>query len=96
MVLMHQLKDFSGINGVLRPGIVHRIDKDTSGLLMVAKNDIAHVSLVINLVKKTVTRKYTALYMGIFHMTMARLMHQSDVIKEKVKVWRSWIKENMR
>ena len=39
------LQDLSGINGVLRPGIVHRIDKDTSGLLMVAKNDKAHVSL---------------------------------------------------
>src|SRR5699024_11565025 len=44
--LMYQCKDLSGINGVLRPGIVHRTDKDTSGLLMVAKNDQAHVSLV--------------------------------------------------
>jgi 23S rRNA pseudouridine1911/1915/1917 synthase len=40
--LMAHCKDLSGINGVLRPGIVHRIDKDTSGLLMVAKNDMAH------------------------------------------------------
>lgn len=62
--LMYQIKDLSGINGVMRPGIVHRIDKDTSGLLMVAKNDIAHVSLVDQLVKKTVTRKYTALVHG--------------------------------
>lgn len=62
--LMHQIKDLSGINGVLRPGIVHRIDKDTTGLLMVAKNDVAHVSLVDQLVKKTVTRKYTALVHG--------------------------------
>ena len=62
--LMHQIKDLSGINGILRPGIVHRIDKDTSGLLMVAKNDVAHVSLVDQLVKKTVTRKYTALVHG--------------------------------
>ncbi|MEK4228664.1 RluA family pseudouridine synthase [Solibacillus sp. FSL H8-0538] len=62
--LMHHCKDLSGINGVMRPGIVHRIDKDTSGLLMVAKNDIAHVSLVDQLVKKTVTRKYTALVHG--------------------------------
>ena len=44
------LQGLSGINGVLRPGIVHRIDKDTSGLLMVAKNDQAHVSLVDQLV----------------------------------------------
>ncbi|WP_019416014.1 RluA family pseudouridine synthase [Paenisporosarcina sp. TG20] len=62
--LMYQVKDLSGINGVLRPGIVHRIDKDTSGLLMVAKNDKAHVSLVDQLVHKTVTRKYTALVHG--------------------------------
>ncbi|MDG0819900.1 RluA family pseudouridine synthase [Staphylococcus equorum] len=62
--LMHQMKNLSGINGEVRPGIVHRIDKDTSGLLMVAKNDIAHRSLVNQLVKKTVTRKYVALVHG--------------------------------
>ncbi|WP_042471745.1 RluA family pseudouridine synthase [Bacillus ndiopicus] len=62
--LMHHCKDLSGINGVLRPGIVHRIDKDTSGLLMVAKNDVAHESLVNQLVEKSVTRKYTALVHG--------------------------------
>lgn len=62
--LMYHCKDLSGINGVLRPGIVHRIDKDTSGLLMVAKNDNAHHSLVEQLVNKTVTRKYTALVHG--------------------------------
>ena len=45
--LLAHCKDLSGINGVLRPGIVHRIDKDTSGLLMVAKNDLAHESLRI-------------------------------------------------
>lgn len=50
--LMAQAKNLSGINGVLRPGIVHRIDKDTSGLLMVAKNDLAHESLVNQLVEK--------------------------------------------
>jgi 23S rRNA pseudouridine1911/1915/1917 synthase len=63
--LMAHCKDLSGINGVLRPGIVHRIDKDTSGLLMVAKNDMAHESLVNQLVKKTVTRKYKALVHGV-------------------------------
>lgn len=62
--LMAHCKDLSGINGVLRPGIVHRIDKDTSGLLMVAKNDRAHESLVNQLVEKTVTRKYLALVHG--------------------------------
>lgn len=62
--LMHHCTDLSGINGVIRPGIVHRIDKDTSGLLMVAKNDAAHHSLVDQLVKKTVTRRYIALVHG--------------------------------
>ena len=62
--LMYQIKDLSGINGEIRPGIVHRIDKDTSGLLMVAKNDIAHRGLVEQLMDKTVKRKYTALVHG--------------------------------
>lgn len=63
--LMYHCKDLSGINGVLRPGIVHRIDKDTSGLLMVAKNDLAHESLVNQLSNKTVTRKYRAIVHGV-------------------------------
>lgn len=63
--LMAHCKDLSGINGVMRPGIVHRIDKDTSGLLMVAKNDMAHESLVNQLVNKTVTRKYHAIVHGV-------------------------------
>lgn len=63
--LMAHCKDLSGINGVLRPGIVHRIDKDTTGLLMVAKNDMAHESLVNQLVEKTVTRKYMAIVHGV-------------------------------
>lgn len=62
--LMYAMTDLSGINGEIRPGIVHRIDKDTSGLLMVAKNDIAHRGLVEQLVDKTVTREYTALVHG--------------------------------
>lgn len=63
--LMAHCKDLSGINGVMRPGIVHRIDKDTSGLLMVAKNDVAHEALVEQLVAKTVTRKYEAIVHGV-------------------------------
>ncbi|UZW67652.1 RluA family pseudouridine synthase [Priestia flexa] len=63
--LMAHCKDLSGINGVMRPGIVHRIDKDTSGLLMVAKNDMAHESLVNQLVAKTVTRRYKAIVHGV-------------------------------
>ncbi|MEF3305560.1 RluA family pseudouridine synthase [Paenibacillus sp. GYB003] len=62
--LLHHCDDLSGINGVLRPGIVHRIDKDTSGLLMAAKNDKAHVSLAAQLKAHSVTRKYTAVVHG--------------------------------
>lgn len=62
--LMYHCKDLSGINGVLRPGIVHRTDKDTSGLLVVAKNDKAHVSLVDQLVDRSVKRVYLALVHG--------------------------------
>ena len=55
----------SSINGVIRPGIVHRIDKDTSGLLMVAKNDQAHLSLSAQLKAKTTLREYYALVHGV-------------------------------
>lgn len=71
--LMYQIKDLSGINGVLRPGIVHRIDKDTSGLLMVAKNDIAHESLVNQLVDKSVTREYVALVHGVIEHNLGKI-----------------------
>ena len=63
--LLYHLDSLSGINGVLRPGIVHRIDKDTSGLLVVAKNDRAHVSLASQIEKKTCRREYIALLEGV-------------------------------
>lgn len=63
--LLYHVKDLSGINGVLRPGIVHRIDKDTTGLLIVAKNDIAHASLSKQLQTKSVNRLYYALVHGV-------------------------------
>ena len=62
--LMYHIKDLSGINGVLRPGIVHRIDKDTSGLLMIAKNDQAHLALADELKDKKSMRKYWAIVHG--------------------------------
>ncbi|EGE54185.1 RluA family pseudouridine synthase [Streptococcus parauberis] len=62
--LLYQIKDLSGINGVVRPGIVHRIDKDTSGLLMVAKNDAAHRALADELKAKKSLRKYLAIVHG--------------------------------
>ena len=62
--LLFRLDSLSGINGVIRPGIVHRIDKDTSGLLVVAKNDTAHLSLSEQIAKKTCKRTYLALLEG--------------------------------
>ena len=71
--LMYQIKDLSGINGVNRPGIVHRIDKDTSGLLMVAKNDFAHNSLVDQLRNKTTNRLYIALVYGVIENNLGKI-----------------------
>ena len=63
--ILYHCKDLSGINGVNRPGIVHRIDKDTSGLICVAKNDNAHLKLAEQLKDHTMARTYTALVKGI-------------------------------
>jgi 23S rRNA pseudouridine1911/1915/1917 synthase len=62
--LLAHCRDLSGIGGVARPGIVHRIDKDTSGLLMVAKNDLAHQSLAAQLKAHSVDRIYLAIVHG--------------------------------
>lgn len=71
--LLAHCKDLSGINGVLRPGIVHRIDKDTSGLLMVAKNDKAHMSLAAQLKEHSVNRKYVAIVHGVIPHEMGTI-----------------------
>lgn len=63
--LLYHLDNLSGINGVVRPGIVHRIDKNTSGLLVVAKNDKAHLALAKQLEDKTCGRTYFALLEGV-------------------------------
>jgi 23S rRNA pseudouridine1911/1915/1917 synthase len=63
--LLGSIKNLSGINGVLRPGIVHRIDKDTSGLLVISKNDKAHTFLAAQLKDHTMSREYKALVKGI-------------------------------
>ena len=65
-LLYHCGDSLSGINGVLRPGIVHRIDKDTSGLLVVAKNDAAHAGLARQLAEHSMTRRYRAVALGYF------------------------------
>jgi 23S rRNA pseudouridine1911/1915/1917 synthase len=63
--LLYHCKDLSGINGEIRPGIVHRIDKDTSGLLVVAKHDTAHVFLADQLADHSLSRTYLALVTGV-------------------------------
>ncbi|MFS8650989.1 MAG: RluA family pseudouridine synthase [Caldibacillus sp.] len=62
--ILYHCKDLSGINGVIRPGIVHRLDKDTTGLLVVAKNDRAHEKLAEQFQNQTVVRKYIAIVHG--------------------------------
>jgi len=64
VLMFHCGGSLSGINGVIRPGIVHRIDKDTSGLLVAAKNDAAHLSLAEQLKEHTMTREYEAVVHG--------------------------------
>lgn len=71
--LLYHCKDLSGINGIQRPGIVHRIDKETSGLLMVAKNDKAHQSLSEQLQEHTVIRRYWALVHGVIPHDYGRI-----------------------
>jgi 23S rRNA pseudouridine1911/1915/1917 synthase len=63
--LLYHIKDLSGINGELRPGIVHRLDKDTSGVMVVAKNDSAHRSLAEQIKVHSIKREYTALVHGV-------------------------------
>ena len=64
--LLFHLKNLSGIGGALRPGIVHRLDKDTSGLLLVAKNDAAHAALSDALKARTIHKTYRAVARGAF------------------------------
>jgi len=62
--LLEHCQDLSGIGGIIRPGIVHRLDKDTSGVLVVAKNDLAHLSLAAQLKARTMKRVYQAIVHG--------------------------------
>lgn len=71
--LLKKIKDLSGINGELRPGIVHRLDKDTSGLLVIAKNDFAHVNLAEQIKNKTCHRNYLAILEGNLPQNSGRI-----------------------
>lgn len=71
--LLYELDELSEINGVVRPGIVHRIDKDTTGLLMVAKNDLASKSLTEQLKDHSCKRRYHALVHGVINENKGRI-----------------------
>jgi len=71
--LLYHCNDLSGIGGVLRPGIVHRLDKDTSGLLVIAKNDVAHINLSGQFRNRTIKRKYIAIVKGIVQLDHGRI-----------------------
>ena len=71
--LLYAIKDLSGIKGQMRPGIVHRLDKDTSGLLIVAKNDETHESLSDQFKAKTVKREYVALVHGVIDHDLGKI-----------------------
>ncbi len=80
--LLFKVKDLSGINGVLRPGIVHRLDKNTSGLMIVAKNDNAHTFLAKQIAEKEqFKRKYIALCEGHFKNSEGRI--ESFIARDK-------------
>ena len=76
-LLAHCGNSLSGINGVIRPGIVHRIDKDTSGLLMVAKNDFAHQGLARQIKEHSFRREYEAVVAG-------RMKQESGVVNAPI------------
>lgn len=71
--LLHCSQDLSGIGGVLRPGIVHRLDKDTSGLLVTAKNDASHINLSNQFRNRTIKRIYIALVRGVVELDNGRI-----------------------
>ena len=74
--LLFNLESLSSINGKIRPGIVHRLDKDTSGLLVVAKNDCSHLSLSKQIAEKSCKREYLALLEGVLKEDEGRIVTQ--------------------
>ena len=88
-LMYHCNNNLSSVNGDVRPGIVHRIDKDTSGLLLVAKNDEVHNDLAEQIANKTVTRKYIALVQGVINEDTATIdapIGRDDTDRKKMAV----------
>lgn len=85
--LLFNLNSLSSINGKIRPGIVHRLDKDTSGLLVVAKNDAAHLSLSAQIAEKSCKREYLALVEGVLKEDEGRVVTQiGRDLKDRLKM----------
>jgi 23S rRNA pseudouridine1911/1915/1917 synthase len=87
--LLYHVKDLSGINGELRPGIVHRLDKDTSGVMVVAKNDMAHRSLAEQIKVHSINREYIALVNGMIKENLGSIdapIGRSKIDRKKMAV----------
>lgn len=74
--ILYHIKDLSGINGEIRPGIVHRLDKDTSGLIVIAKNDKVHTALTEMFQEKKIRKTYLAILKGKLNKTEGRVVTQ--------------------
>lgn len=73
--ILYHIKDLSGINGVIRPGIVHRLDKDTSGIIVIAKNDVAHLKMSEMFKEKTLEKTYLCICKGNFREKEGRIVN---------------------
>lgn len=73
--ILYHIKDLSSINGVIRPGIVHRLDKDTSGIIVIAKNDVAHLKLSEMFKEKTLEKTYICICKGNFREREGRIVN---------------------
>ena len=88
-ILNHCKESLSGIGGEIRPGIVHRLDKDTSGLIIIAKNDKAHINVSEQIQKRSVKKIYTALVKGVIQEDSATInmpIARSDIDRKKMAV----------
>lgn len=87
--LLYHVRDLSGINGEIRPGIVHRLDKDTSGVMVVAKNDMAHRSLAEQIKVHSINREYIALVNGMIKENLGSIdapIGRSKIDRKKMAV----------
>lgn len=87
--LLHHTKNLSGIGGVIRPGIVHRLDKETSGCLLIAKNDNAHQHLSAQFADRTIQKKYIALAQGLLdkpESSLTTMIRRHPVNRKKMQV----------